>query len=293
MFPENRAVSGAREFNSMRRQIISLAFIGACVLQLTACGTYAPPIAEYYDHGTDELTASGDLELKIRQQIYCDIVDGVIKARNEGYLPKGWAVQVTLDLQVDETGAVSPGATFINPLRGTDTFSVGLGANLSSQGTREDKFGAYWNLDKFTDLKQTPCEGDRQQGSSLLLESDLGIQKWLFDALYADFWTPSSQLTKNADGAFKQEYLSYHVRFIVISGGSATPTWKLVRFTSGNGNLPLLSANRTRTHDVLMTFGPAFKPGSPNLATTSHTIQEFGIAASNGNRTILAPLISP
>jgi hypothetical protein len=168
-----------------------------------------------------------------------------------------------------------------------------LGASLSSQGTREDKFGAYWNLEKLTDLNQTPCLRGREQGSSLLLESDLGIKDWLFDALYVDRWTPSSELTKNADPAFKQEYLSYHVRFVVISGGSATPTWKLVRFTSGNGNLQLLSANRTRTHDLLMTFGPAFKPGSPNLAVNSHTIQEFGIAASNGNRTILAPLINP
>lgn len=277
----------------MRCQIISRVFIGVCVLQLAACGTYAPPIAEYWDHGADELTASGNLELKIRQQIYCDIVDAVINARNKDYLPKGWAVQVTLDLQVDETGAINPGATFINPLRGTDTFSTGLGASLSSQGTREDKFGAYWSLDRLTDPRQTPCGRDRLQGSSLLLESDLGIKEWLFDALYADYWNPSSELTKNADPAFKQEYLSYHVKFVVISTGTATPTWKLVRFTSGNGNLPLLSANRTRTHDLLMTFGPAFKPGSPNFAIYSHQIQEFGIAASNGNRTIFAPLVNP
>jgi hypothetical protein len=273
----------------MRSQIISLVFSAACVL-LTGCGTSAPPIAEYLDHGTDELTASGDLELSIRQQIYCDIVDAVINTRNQGYLPKGWAVQVTLDLQVDETGAVNPGATFLSPLRGTDTFSVGLGASLSSQGTREDKFGSYWSLDKLTNLKHTPCD-DRQHGNSLLLESDLGIKKWLFDALYTDAWTPSSELTKDADGAFKQEYLSYHVKFIVISSGSATPSWKLVRFTSGNGGLPLLSANRTRTHDLLMTFGPAFKPGSPNFALISHQTQEFGIATSNGNRTIFAPIV--
>ena len=125
------------------------------------------------------------------------------------------------------------------------------------------------------------------------MESDLKIKEWLFDALYVDYFTPSSQLTKDADGAFKQEYLSYHMKFVVISSGTATPTWKLARFTSGNGNLPLLGANRTRTHDLLMTFGPAFKPGSPNFAVNSHMVQEFGIATSNGNRTIFGPLVNP
>jgi hypothetical protein len=275
------------------KTILSRLVLGVLVLQLVGCGTYVPPIAEYTDQGTQKLTPSGDLELSIRQQIYCDIFEAVVNARASNYLPKGWAVQLTLDLQADETGSTNPGATFISPLRGTDTFSVGLGASLSSQGTREDKFGAYWLLDRLVDIDQTSCRKERMHGSSFLLESDLRIKEWLFDALYADYYYPPSMLTKDTDPAFKQEYLSYHVRFVVISSGSATPTWKLVRFTSGNGNLPLLGAGRTRTHDLLLTFGPAFKPGSPNFAIYSHQIQEFGIAASNGNRTILTPLVNP
>jgi len=236
----------------------------------------------------------GVLEFKIKKVVYCEILEAVVNARSENYLPKGWAVQVTLDLQADETGAFNPGATFISPLRGTDTFSLGLGGTLSSQGTREDKFGVYWNLDKLTNVKGTLCDQKQHEdGSSLLLQSDLKIKEWLFDALYVDYYTPSSELTKNADGAFKQEYLSYHVKFVVISSGTATPTWKLARFTSGNGTLPLFGLNRTRTHDLLMTFGPAYKPGSPNFAINSHTIQEFGTAASNGNRAIFAPSVGP
>jgi hypothetical protein len=200
-------------------------------------------------------------------------------------LPAGWAAQVTLDLQVDETGTLNPGATFLRPLAGTDTFTFGIGGTLSSQGTREDKFGVYWNLDKLKSVKGTSCDSDAQpdHGSSLLLESDLKIQEWLYNSLYVDYFTPSSAITKDADGAFKQEYLSYHVKFVVISSGTATPTWKLARLTTGNGSLPFLGANRTRTHDLLMTFGPAYKPGSPNFALASHQAQEFGIATSNGN----------
>jgi hypothetical protein len=269
---------------------------GLAILQLMGCGTYVPAIEEFWDDkNAGQLTAGGVLEFKIKQLVYCDILEAVINARRQNYLPRGWAVQVTLDLQADETGALNPGATFLRPLSGADTFTFGLGGTLSSQGTREDKFGVYWNLDKLTSLTGTPCEtkDDPAHGSSLLLESDLRIKQWLYDALYVDYFTPSSAMTKDADGAFKQEYLSYHVKFVVISSGTATPTWKLARFTSGNGNLPLFGLNRTRTHDLLMTFGPAFKAGTPNFAINSHAAQELGIATSNGNRTIFAPLPSP
>ena len=114
----------------MGAQFIFRVLIGLGVLQLVGCGTYVPAMEEFWDQRTPELTAGGVLEFKIRQQVYCDIVEAVISARNAGYLPKGWAVQVTLDLQVDETGSLNPGATFLSPLRGTDTFSVGLGASL-------------------------------------------------------------------------------------------------------------------------------------------------------------------
>ena len=99
----------------MWAQIISRVLVGVGALQLVACGTYVPPVSEYWDEGTDKLTAGGVLAFKIRQQVYCDIVDAVINVRNQNYLPRGWAVQVTLDLQVDETGAVNPGGTFNKP----------------------------------------------------------------------------------------------------------------------------------------------------------------------------------
>jgi hypothetical protein len=45
----------------------------------------------------------------------------------------------------------------------------------------------------------------------------------------------SSALTNNADSVFKQDYFSYHIKFIIISSGNITPSWKLVRLATGNG----------------------------------------------------------
>jgi hypothetical protein len=165
-----------------------------------------------------------------------------------------------------------------------------------AQSTREDKFGSYWALDKLLKggLPGNPCDAQPpSQGSSLLLEADLGIAEWLTDSLQTENFLPSSALTAKADSTFQQDYLSYHIKFIIISNGNITPTWKLVRLSTGNGSLPLASASRTRTHDLLITFGPAFKANGANLAFSSHAAQEFGIAVSNGNRTVLSPLINP
>jgi hypothetical protein len=258
------------------------------ILILSGCGTYVPQMQEGWETSrTPVLTAGGDFEFKIREKIYCDVVQAVHD--NDALLPPRWGVQVTVDLQVDETGALNPGVSFIEPLSDAQSRALGLGATLSSQGTREDKFGNYWNLDKLRKFSGGTCPVDRPgwHGSSLLLESELGISPWLHDRLASDFALPSSQLPSDAGDTFKQDVMSYHVKFVVISSGSVNPVWKLVRFTAGDGP-SLVTANRTRTHDLLITFGPAFKPGTANVALTSHQAQEIGIAVSNGNRT-LAP----
>jgi hypothetical protein len=121
-----------------------------------------------------------------------------------------------------------------------------------------------------------------------LLESELGVSQWLTDYLEAEVLIPSSRLSTKGDPSFKQDVLTYHVKFIVITSGNITPTWKLIRVASGNGNLPLGSAGRTRTHDLLITFGPAFKPGTANIAQNAHNASEIGIAISNG-RTVPPP----
>lgn len=248
---------------------------------LAGCGTYVPAmqeVGEIAPHDAD-FSAGGFLEYNVKTKIYCDIVDAVIASRREGVLPTGWAVQTTLDLQVEEAGSFNPGATYLDPLR---SFSLGAGAAISSQSTREHKYGSYWNLDKLKSRNGNPCraDGSKPGGSSLLL-SELGITEWLVDSLKARFYLPSSE-GKKADPFFKQDYLSYHVKFVVASSGGVSPTWKLVRVATGNGNLPLVSAGRTRNHDLLLTFGPTFNANTPNFAITSHANQDLGIAVSNG-----------
>ncbi|MEJ0076161.1 MAG: hypothetical protein WDO17_12055 [Alphaproteobacteria bacterium] len=258
----------------------------------SGCGTYVPPVAEYFDTKQDSvfLTAGGLMEYNVKAKVYCAIVDAI---RFQDALPADWAVQVTLDLQVDEVGALNPGVSFIDPLPSSQSFTMGVGGTASSQSTREDKFSSYWLLSKLNKKYVDVCDSPERpelHGSSPLIEAQLGIKEWLSDALKATYYLPSSTMTTKGDTPFKQDAISYHIKFIIITSGNATPTWKLVRIATGNGNSPLAAAGRTRTHDLLITVGPAFKPNGLNIAWTSHSAQEYGIAISNGNRTIFTPV---
>jgi hypothetical protein len=136
--------------------------------------------------------------------------------------------------------------------------------------------------------------------SSLLITSDLGIQDWLREALTTQaLLTPASvppkplwqqRLELAQDGYLPQEItqiiagkasqssasgggggsgskpntVSLEIKFIIVSSGNATPTWKLVRVSANTGNSPLIAAGRTRTHDLIITFGPKDDPKTAN-----------------------------
>jgi hypothetical protein len=57
------------------------------------------------------------------------------------------------------------------------------------------------------------------------------------------------------DSSFKQDSFSEEIKFIIVSSGSITPTWKLIQL-SANPNSPFFGTSRTRTHDLIITIGP-------------------------------------
>ena len=68
---------------------------------------------------------------------------------------------------------------------------------------------------------------------------------------------------------------SDEISFVVVYGGNATPTWKLVNVT-GIANSPFISATRTRTHDVTIAMG---RPGTPEIEAV-HNAQLIGQAVA-------------
>jgi hypothetical protein len=89
-------------------------------------------------------------------------------------------------------------------------------------------------------------------------------------------------------GGPKPESISLELKFVIVTSGNVTPTWKLVK-VSNSGSSPFFNTGRTRTHDLIITIGP------PNQQTNnSHLAAQIGTAVGNANRQVLTsspPLI--
>jgi hypothetical protein len=72
--------------------------------------------------------------------------------------------------------------------------------------------------------------------------------------------------------------LSIEIKFIIVTSGNVTPTWKLLRVTA-NTSGSLLSLGRTRTHDLIITIGP-----NNQQTLNTHLASQIGNAVSNGNQ---------
>lgn len=280
---------------------------------LCGCGLAVPQVGEIWDDESG-ITAR-TLERKIKEKIYCELQSAVAKVnehaatsyedkKNPGHfikvkaVPESWGATLTLTLTVEEMSGVNPGISFNTPMipattyfpyganvPASQSYNLGIGGTLSSDATRVDKFTFFYTV-KDLESDQPACRDTDPvekrapldyQGSSLLLESDLGFYKWLKNA--GDIRTNSIGVSEKS----QQQVLSYDVKFDIVSSGNLTPTWKLVRVTSP-GSLPLFNTKRERTHEVTLTIGPmATPPGGgtpqPDLqSANSHLATEIGAA---------------
>ena len=278
------------------------------------CGTFIPYMSEITDAPEGLLEAGGALEKNIKLQVYCELKAAVLAVTTpdnpyymaifrKGFywpaLPDDWGVEFTLTLQVEESSSVNPSVIWA---ASPPTFAVGASATASSTATRIDKFTSFYlvkdlriDLGKtdrcFYDQKTYERRDFRAPGSSLLIRSDLRIQDWLYGALHVEGTYKSEQ----DDPSKKGDIYSYDVKFAVVTSGAANPAWKLVRVSTNQGGPSLLQANRSRTHGLIMTFGPTEKPKGGGMrtlttaASNSHLASEIGAAVANNLRTFVAP----
>jgi hypothetical protein len=286
-------LKGFRAMRNRERMLtVLLTMIPSC---LTGCGTHVPPINEFWEG----VEITSDMELRIKQNIFCETVKAVRDVRTEitvpGYgpsIPDDYGVQMQIGLTIDEVSSVNPGVTYTDPLKNAlvnganiaQSFSLAAGGTLSSTATRTDTSYSYYNVGRIAGpgANVKVCKDLNRAGSSPFLKSDLGIEDFLMQAVPGAIAFHSSEPAKGGAGkTAKLDVLSYEIKFVVVSNGNITPTWKLVNVTANSGNLPLLNAGRTRTHDLILTFGPGLdKPA--DFAQQAHFTNQ--IVQSNRRR---------
>jgi hypothetical protein len=268
-----------RKVCSLRSSFRTLAVVPILAI-LGSCGTYVPQQQEVWE-GPD---IKGDMAVDIKKHIFCELVHA-IKYVNKNLqidygpsIPYSYGVQMQITLTVEESSALSPGLVLNQAIRdGT----LGLGGNLSSTATRTDTSYSFYIVGKIASPNANKwCDTLEVSGSSLLM-SDLGIAPYLLKAVKAQAELHSSTPAK-ADG-LKLDVLSYDIKFVVVSNGNITPSWKLVSLSANAGGSPFLAAGRTRTHNLTLTFGPG-DPKDPTYYAALQTHFTSQIVQSNQRR---------
>jgi len=249
---------------------------------VSSCATSVPEMHRFGQTPRRELAREGDLVVHIK----CELTRALQLIRKEeaanpnagGYstawLDK-WGAKINLKLQVDESAAIAPSLTPIDPLENVvkvfskggavtipQSASVALGAQLSSHATRTETIGIYYRFaDLLADQEVTePCEPP----GAHLIDGDLKIY---------DFLRSKVQISRvpgvvpRAAGASPFDVFNYEVQFVVTGSGGLTPGWKLATVLI-NPTAPFLSGQRSRTDDMIITMGEVQANGHPSAAAS-------------------------
>jgi uncharacterized membrane protein YgcG len=150
--------------------------------------------------------------------------------------------------------------------------------------------------------------------SPFLIESDLGIKDWLLGAMVVNDLLPSDTASPppapaggragssgggaapkpggastsgagggstGGGGAPKADTVSYEIKFVIVSNGNVTPTWKLVRFSANTGSSSFFGVGRTRTHDLIITIGP-----NTTVTNNANLASQISAGVSSANRAL-------
>jgi hypothetical protein len=250
---------------------------------IAGCGTHVPYVGEAWDReGWQEVGVKENLAIRIRTKIFCDLVDAANLAIGVRYVPdpvkgkprpeiqpvlKNFGVQMQLTITIDETGAIDPSGGVTQVLQNAHVEGVAVSqsralnssAVFSSQAVRVDTYYSYFTIERLVNPKNKEfCrENNAIPPDNSYLLSDLRIKEFLHNATYSAAFIHSSPApTKGNAKNAKFDIFSYDTKFVVITNANVNPVIKLASSSVGSGSQPLLAANRSRTHDLLLTFGP-------------------------------------
>src|SRR6266478_3476463 len=182
-----------------------LLFSASMAILLSGCGLTYSRLPEVWDQATDP-NATVDMEKQVKNAIRCELKKGTMEARaleptsryvngkqvsnkEDAYMPDSWGVLVQLTLQADEKSSLTPGATFKNPLLNSQSFSWGVGGQVSSENTHYHKYNFYYTAKELAvPMIGSTCApdfdlGPRTTSSPLVNASNLGIREWLVAAV--------------------------------------------------------------------------------------------------------------
>ncbi len=264
---------------------------------LSGCGTYVPDIEDFPSGPENRNRFIRGIVINITCELRNAIAD-IYDGRTRVTFLDNWGVQMTLNLQLDEKSEANPTANWTPPSPASAVFNLAAISTLSAAATRIDKMSFFFTVPELRDYDR--CEDDKRPGGPMLMQSNLKLHDWIMANLHASAIGANHYSHYHPNGPLGHEVFSHEVRFEVVTSGGITPGWKLSR-VDVNQSGTFLSASRTRTHDLTITFGPTelakqsrtvngrpvlvSVPGPSQAASQSHFASQIGTAIANGIRT--------
>ncbi len=260
-----------------------------------------------------------------------------VSSPEDTFLPDSWGVLAQLTIQADEKSSLTPGVTFKTPIHNapvnfageqigakgllaaltygpsslSQSYSFGLGGQLSSENIHYHKYNFYYAAKDLSEPQiGSTCDpnfdlGAKSTSSPFVDGSNLGIREWLTTSVRVIDFHRSSRTAEDGEGpplavsGTASDSSQYDNKFIIITDGSISPSWNLVRI--GTPTTPLFDAQRTRTHELILTLAPganSFKTvrkqgrkilipvnvGPSQLAIDAHNAALIGSAVANALR---------
>jgi hypothetical protein len=265
-------------------------------IALGGCGMVVHEMHEFYSKQGDEKFDENVIVSQIKCELHKGVQDTLTEAggfsafsgNNIDWL-RTWGATVTLTLTVDEKSGFNPGLTFLSPMKnetyllsGTSitspqAFSLGLGLQGSGDATRKETIAFNYAFNDL--LNEKPIRTSCEHENGLFIHSDLKIGQFIENKAFIAKVPGTVKATKPGSSPFTT--FTYEATFVIVYGGSATPSWKLARL-SANSSSSLLSLMRTKTQDVTITMGPVVSPPSAPTAMLSQDVQNAHFAALIG-----------
>lgn len=275
----------------------TLAFCGPALL--TGCVAAIPDMAPMGQTTLQETFREIDLVNHIKCEILLGVRDALKTWSKEGgnggngveWL-KDWQAKVSLKLTVDDTGSLNAGVAIVDPMHNvistfskggnvtsSQSFTAGLGLQASTQATRAETLAFTYNLDDLLTYDYLPKDAKNCTGQGKVpIVGSLKINEFIV-AKAGLAANPDTVPNNGITSPFT--VFSDQVTFIVTTGGSLNPVWKLVHFSGNNGNNPLFNAVRKRTQDVTITMGPKNSADVAAVYTANLTGQAVAAAIQN------------
>lgn len=212
---------------------------------------------------------------------------------------KDWGATISLKLVVNEKSTFSPSIAVVHPLHNViETFksggnvtvaqsrSIGFGATAANEATRTDSIVFFYTFSELTN-QGTAARPLGTTGAEIC--GPTGGMASNDDLKIADFMRSKIQLSQVPDvlerkpGKSPFSTFTYQIAFVVTSGATFSPAWKLfpIQLDPANNGV-LYNGQRIRTNELVLTMGPVKKDEKGAATGLSDEARDANLAAMIG-----------